>query len=363
MSYTQKPFTLIIRKHQLAMDFLFKKQSSVPTARSPQIASQVVADHAKFIADANAAGHKVTDTTGIISTKVRDANELTWENGEAEIERLYYVDFDFSLNEAAAKNNTKTTWTITKADWNMFQKKKDLEIESDADYESERVGDLDKAILREIEIVKVSSNCGQALSLQIGDGKSRVKGRMYGKRKVRAPYIIFPYEDGRPVQDAVVHKLPENLAKMADRRFTRVTEEYLDEQWQPLPKVSDYVALNVDSLITDCLQRNETTLGIDLMAMPTMAMGQCYVLETELLELCKKTLLDARANISLPFTDLYKLQVRLQPASGKDWANIDTVNSIAADTGEQGTALLDKRNQVHVLMRVKFTIGSGPGWK
>lgn len=287
-----------------------------------------------------------------------EGTNLTWnKDNTATITREFHLEWDFSLNEAAS-NPTAVQWKVEQDDWNIFQKKQNSS-KAARSYETNRIGDLDKAIVRKITVVQTSSNFSEPLGVQFND--KNIKGRVYGKRNFRAPYVIGPNQSS-PDVSKVIHVIDPEHAKMADKKCTRINEAYLDAQWSELPGNSGYAAVSVDSDITQCIKSNADDLQINLREIPLWVDKSCYMISKKLVDACKNVLLKARQNVTLPYTNLSELSVELVRTNGKSWENTDVMQRVHDETGLVGTELLDKRNLVHCILEVEYSIAAGPGW-
>lgn len=297
-----------------------------------------------------AVGEDMPDA-GVVDLPDADT-KLIWKNDQADVKRDYWINFNFSLNEACKDPNC-TTWRVGTEDAWSFQKNKTSDPTA-PDHDKVRVGDLEHAVIRKASIQECKSNLPFDVALQI----SGIKGRVYAPGGMRAPYFISFNQDRQVA--TTIHKIAPAHAELLKRRHTRVSEAYLDSQWTAAPS-GDRVFVKVKSDFTDCMRINSDKLRVNFRNIPVFGSTE-YIISHRLLDALRSCLLRNRGTVELPYVDLFKLSAKLQHADGRDWSSTDMVQDTHDETGLVGTELLNKRYTVSLRLRLEYTIAAGPGW-
>jgi hypothetical protein len=277
----------------------------------------------------------------------RTLQDFRYENVDVKKRRFTFT-WDFSLNEAAADPSV-TIKKIQKFDWPSFQMKP-VGTKHAPVHDQKRQGALDGLIWKSLTVKQVQTSSVEPLAIVI-DG---IKGNNYGIGSgIRTPFVINPESNAYGINE-VIHELDESLMKMADLRYTKMSEDYLAAQAVPLPGNPNMCSVPVDSDLTDVLRQQKNPLIPSLKEIPVFADGTHYVLHTKLAQKCINMLLEKRGNVSLPTTNVYDWKIGVVKANGEKWDNTNVAKRMSDKTGLVGQDLLDLPITVTLVVEGEF---------
>lgn len=275
------------------------------------------------------------------------SNQFTYEGVDV-IKRRFKFKWDFTLNEAAADPSV-TIKKIEKTDWPSFQRKP-VGSKHAAEHDQSRQGDLAGVIFKRLTVKQVHTSSPEGLALAV-DG---IRGNAYGIGSgIRTPFFINPESNAYGINE-VIHELDESMMKMADLRYSKMSQEYLEAQVRELPGKPDMSVVPVQSDITEVLLVQEHSMFPKLSDIPVFGDGSHYVLNTKVVQACIKKLLERRGNIRLPVTNLYDWKIALVKDSGEKWESTNVAKRVSDKTGLVGQELVDLPITTDILIEAEF---------